>query len=228
MTEEQKDILISRMLDAPSLLSDQELELIMHDEDLRDIYELSATIEGATRPQPAIDVDEEWAVFRKQMLRKPSAIRRLMRVAAIFLGVLLVSALMVRFIDNLLQTDQPPLIAMTKPAKAPEVKSAPDPITTIAAVKEQSLPHPAQQRKRSVPVVSKAAPITEPEVESLNIDDEQIDEFLRIQQACIDNELALQTAELMADEFAQIQQLYEINGADCVIDESSIRKLAMQ
>lgn len=228
MTEEQKDILIARMLDAPELLSEQELELIMHNEELRDIYELSATIEGATRPQPEIDVEKEWATFRKRIVRKPSALRRFMRVAAIFLGVLLVSALMVRFIDNLLQTDQPPLIAMTKPAKAPEVKAAPDSISTIAAVKEQSLPSPAQQRKRSAPAVRKAAPIAAPEVESLNIDDEQIDEYLRIQQACIDNELALQTAEMMADELAQIQQLYEINGADCVIEQCSLRKLAMQ
>lgn len=55
MTEEQKEKLIARMLDSPSSLSDEELEMMTLDEELRDIYEISSSVSGACMPAPHLE-----------------------------------------------------------------------------------------------------------------------------------------------------------------------------
>lgn len=64
MTEEQKELLIAKMLDTPSSLSEEDLELILHDEELRGIYEASAALSGACIRQPELDMIAEWNCFR--------------------------------------------------------------------------------------------------------------------------------------------------------------------
>ena len=71
MTEEQKEILIAKMLDAPSSLSDVELDSILHDDELRDIYEASAALSSACIRQPEWDMKAEWNSFRPRIRRKP-------------------------------------------------------------------------------------------------------------------------------------------------------------
>ena len=67
MTEEQKEILIAKMLDAPSSLSDVELDSILHDDELRDIYEASAALSSACIRQPEWDMKAEWNSFRPRI-----------------------------------------------------------------------------------------------------------------------------------------------------------------
>lgn len=56
MTEEQKEILIAKLLDCPSSLSDEELDLILHDGELREIYDASVAMSGALVRQPDFDM----------------------------------------------------------------------------------------------------------------------------------------------------------------------------
>lgn len=60
MTEEQIEILIAKMLDAPSSLSDEELDSILQDEDLRSFYAASAALGNACIRQPEWDMEAEW------------------------------------------------------------------------------------------------------------------------------------------------------------------------
>lgn len=111
MTDEQKEILIAKMLDAPSSLSDKELDAILHDDELRDIYEVSSAVSSAYAGQPELDMEDEWKRFRPRLRRKPTAMRWAMRVAAIFLGVVLASGIAVRIIDLIYTHDRQPVIA---------------------------------------------------------------------------------------------------------------------
>lgn len=60
--------------------------------------------------------------------------------------------------------------------------------------------------------------------------DLDIDEYLRIQQARIDNDLAMQHAEIIIDELATIQQMCDAIGENngMEIMESTIRQVIMQ
>ena len=104
MTEQDKDILIGKMLDSPSSLTDKELSMIRTDEELKDIYRISSALKGACMTRPEIDVEREWRQFRTRLLHKPSPLRWMMRIAAIFLGVVLLSAVSVG-IKNHVRTD---------------------------------------------------------------------------------------------------------------------------
>lgn len=63
MTEEQKEILIAKMLDAPASLSDMELDAILNDDELRDIYAASAALDSAYAAEAEFDMDAEWKRF---------------------------------------------------------------------------------------------------------------------------------------------------------------------
>ncbi len=70
-----------------------------------------------------------------------------------------------------------------------------------------------------------AAPQPEP---ALDIDID-IDEYLRIQQASIDNDLAMLTAGMIADEYEALARIYDMiseSGNNPI--ESAIRKVTMQ
>ena len=149
MTEEQKEILIAKMLDAPYSLSDEELDLMMHDDELREIYEASAALSSALIRQPELDMKAEWDRFRPRLRRKPAPMRWVMRVAAIFLGVIFFSGIAVRIIDKVFSDDQTPVVAKVDPStklKASPVK--PDNQLT-AEIKEEPEKDPTIVRKHS-------------------------------------------------------------------------------
>lgn len=76
------------------------------------------------------------------------------------------------------------------------------------------------------PRVAKAvATCCEPPSECTDID---IDEYLRIQQARTDNELAVLTADAMSDELAVLHRMCDIAGLDDQAVESAIRCVTMQ
>lgn len=47
MTDEHKEILIAKLLDSPASLSDEELDAIAHDDELRDLYGVSSAVSDA-------------------------------------------------------------------------------------------------------------------------------------------------------------------------------------
>lgn len=230
MTEEQKDILIAKMLDAPSSLSDKELESILSDEELRDIYEMSAAVSGACIDQPDYDMDEEWNRFRPNISRKPMAMRWAMRVAAIFLGVVLVGGVLVRIIDKALEAPQTTVAKVQETPKSIEIKSNEENINSNVVRKEedsQSLV-PRSKETSSGQHMSPTKTMKKKQME-LPEEDMDVDEYLRLQQARIDNDLALMTAESYKYEYDEfLQNIEDIDSYDTTELENAIRQVTIQ
>ena len=230
MTEEQKDNLIAKMLDAPSSLSDEELDAIVHDDELRDIYGMSSAMSGACIHQPEIDMDDEWNCFRPRLRRKPSPMRWVMRVAAIFLGVLVASGITVRLLDRLLISDERPVMSMLEQQDMTDTIIMPyvEVPDTVAVAEPPTAP--SVERKEHVaehePLIAKAEVATAEDIEQAA--DVDVDEFLRIQQARIDNDLAMQAVEVFEDEYIAMCQIYDIIGEDDKVLDDTFRKITMQ
>lgn len=232
MTDEQRDIIIAKMIDAHSTLTDEELDLIANDIELSDIQELSAAVRGAYVPKPEINVDDEWSRFRKRMTSKPSPLRRLIIVAAILMGVALIYSIMAIIFDHKLTPDQQELIAeINHPQESAIVQIAEDQILDTTVLTEepqlsycsinQTKPDHSYKRHHSANEISDSTTIDQTE----EID---IDEYLRIQQAMIDNDIAMLNAEILLDKYAAIQQMYDLIGEDEALIEATIQKITMQ
>ncbi len=181
MTEEQKDILTARMLDAPATLTDAEIEAILADAELRDIYDMSVAVGNACNPGPEADLKEEWDRFSRLLHRRPSRTGWLPRVAAIFFGVILLSGIVKTVIDRALTADSPPLIAevaATAPSDTVDVPEPTDP--DVKDSDEEPQASATRRQAQNEPSATAEAP--------------DLDEYIRIDQARIDNELALLTA----------------------------------
>jgi len=227
MTDEQKEILIAKMLDAPSSLSDKELDAILHDDELRDIYEVSSAVSSAYAGQPELDMEDEWKRFRPRLRRKPTAMRWAMRVAAIFLGVVLASGIAVRIIDLIYTHDRQPVIA--KVDQLQELK----PDLSIQQRPQTSSTDEMPQIEKSKPAVP-ATRIAKAEVAPAKASRAQeepvidIDEYLRIQQARIDNDLAIQAAESYMEEYDNLVPILDAAGVYDPEFDNAIRKVTME
>lgn len=97
MTDEQREILLGRLLERPESLSEAEIAEVLADDELRDLYALSTDLQGALW-QPKQGLEDEWERFRKQVQR-PRRVRRpgwrgfawTASAAALLAGALLVS-----------------------------------------------------------------------------------------------------------------------------------------
>lgn len=211
MTEEQKEILITRMIDSPSSLSDEELEMILQDEELLSLYNVSAALGNACFPQPELDMHAEWESFRKRIRRRQVSMRWQMRVAAIFLGVIFASAIAIKIINNLIVGEQSPVIA--KVEQSPE--STADDMNFQSSEEEMKAAETekntlAEEGNYSSISISKTATCEANQGEAKLVDserDEDIDEFLRLQQARVDNDLAVMAAESYMEEYDDIALL---------------------
>lgn len=231
MTEEQKVILIAKMIDVPQSLSDDDLEAILTDDELRDIYEVSSTVRGACIRQPEMDMAEEWQRFRRRTRRKPTKMDWIMRVAAIFTGVMLVSGFAAKILDYSLTTDKQTLEANTAHTTQPET------ILTITCTirpsesQENTITEPTIRGKQAAASSQHHAktktvkPKGKLEPEETNID---IDEYLRIQQARIDNDLALQVAEAYMEEYHRLLPILVAAGSNNTDLDNMIRRTTMQ
>lgn len=230
MTDEQKDILIAKMMDAPSSLSDKELESILSDEELRDIFEMSAAVSGAYIDHPDFDMDKEWNMFRPKLRRKPMKMRWAMRVAAIFLGVVFVGAIMVRIIDNAFDAPRQIIAKVQDTQESAEIKQIEEDIKSEDIPKEddsQSL----IQRNNTASSGQCASNAKTMKTEQMEMPEEEmdIDEYLRIQQARIDNDLAMMAAESYIYEYNEfMQDLEDPNAYDTTELENRIRQVTMQ
>lgn len=234
MTEEQKEILLGRMVDNPAGLSSDDMAMIAGDEELRELYQLSADLKTACVKPPEIDEAKEWQRFRSRM-RVAGRRRRswMMRVAAIFLGVMLLSGVAVTLIDRLMLMPESTEIAavpvdtvtvapMQKEAAGPElIADAAVKKTVKKAVKEAVGEAKRAGGKQSTP--------SEPSIE----------EYLAVQQARIENEIAIELAEaikqqyLAEQEWNNLQTMMESDGLETVTrqqpgDVPAIRNVILQ
>lgn len=228
MTEEKKEFLIAKMLDSPSSLSDEEMDVILHDDELKDIYEMSSAVSGACIRQSEIDMAEEWERFRPRIRRKPSAMRWVMRVAAIFLGVVVASGIVVKLTDYLLSSEEQPVIAKVEERDVVTPDSISIPVAANEPVMkvEEALPvgnQMAHKRHRAKAAVVAADTITAYDLD----DDEYIEQYLRVQQARIDNELAMMTAQEIREKYATVIRMLDLVGVSDTPTIIAINKLTI-
>lgn len=224
MTEEQKDILIAKMLDAPSSLSDKELESILSDEELRDIYEMSVAVSGAYIPQPDFDMADEWTRFRPNIHRKPMPMRWAMRVAAIFLGVVLVAGVLVRVIDKMIDAPRATVAKVQETQKSVEIKSNEENINANVVRKEEDS-QSLIPRSKETSSGQHMSPTKTMKKKQMELPEEEIDvdEYLRIQQSEIDWEIALLNGEMYLDEWDAMREFFGyINGENMGEAETNI------
>lgn len=194
------------MIDSPASLSDEELEIIMHDDELREIHEASSAVSSASVSKADYDMTEEWDRFRPRIRRKPSLTLRFMRVAAVFLGIAVAANVIVKVIDHTLAPDQQPTLAKVEQPTDKEEGNASD-----------------QEKKEMGENVEQADPLTEPkqpemthlakaEAAATTATELDVDEYLRIQQAQVENEIAMLNGEMVVDELATLRQMYELMG----------------
>ena len=84
------------MLDNPDAYTEQQIrDFINHDEDTRETYRLMVEVKRSTRQRQnkePVDVDAAWQRFNQKCQHKQSS-RNWMKIAASFIGVLLVSGI---------------------------------------------------------------------------------------------------------------------------------------
>ena len=211
MTEEQKDILIAKMLDAPESLSDYELDLILHDTELLDIYEISAAVSSACAGKPEIKAAEEWELFHPRIARKPRTMQWIMRVAAIFLGVMFTAGILVKVIDYVFTQESAPVIAESEKNAEQEI-----------LIPKISDPPTENREHLAVAAVTPDLAVASP------TDEIDIDEYLLIQQARIDNELALQDAAMYEDDFYEILPQLDLTGDEYALIFAELREITLE
>lgn len=227
MTEVQKEILIAKMLDSPSCLSDEEVDIILHDDEMRDIYEISCAVSGCVRStEPVLDMDEEWSRFNLRRRRKRSTMRWITSVAAMLSGIILVSFLTGIFSDRIPSSDDTAAMDDTYPHKTVEVALFALEETYHPRIpEEEEIPAPPE---RSTPAkIRKSQPHRPLATPETKISDMEIDEYLRIQQAAIDNEIALQSAQVIKDEYQLLTDPEAIGGFDIDVD-NAIKRITVQ
>lgn len=219
MTEEQKETLIAKMLEAHSSLSDMELEMIQNDAELKDLYEVSSALSGANKCSVEIDINKEWELFRPRIQRKPSMMRWIMRVAAIFLGVVFFSGIAVRLIDQSLNSDNIKVISEIEQSSNTGIPYNTNSINRDSNENENRK-NEIERRKRirNNPFIMPRQYLAKSKKHSNDtkslVNEIDIDEYLRIQQARIDNELALQAAAIYEEEYNELLYLLDIIGED--------------
>lgn len=231
MTEEQKEILLGRMVDNPAGLSSDDMAMIAGDEELRELYQLSADLKTACVKPPEIDEAKEWQRFRSRMRVAGRRRRwsRMVRVAAIFLGVMLLSGVAVTLIDRLMLMPESTEIAavpVDTVAVAPMQKEAAGPELIAEAAVKETVKEVGGEAKRAG---GKQCTPSEPSIE----------EYLAVQQARIENEIATELAEaikqqyLAEQEWNNLQTMMESDGLEIATrqqpgDVPAIRNVILQ
>lgn len=198
MTDETKNILIAKMLDCPDTLTSDETAAIMGDEELRELYEISVRLQDSLQLEPQIDAQEEWNSFRQRLVpARKRLFRRFMRIAAVFVGVALVSGIAVKVIHE--ATPESRLIAVADCDSIlpvlPETRLlVPDNGTLISGGEDIS-------QAASVTPAPSAKEVTSKPGNPKTGQEMNVEEYIRIEQARIDNDVAMAMAQVYEDKY---------------------------
>ena len=157
---------------------------------------------------------DEWNRFRPNIRRKPMPMRWAMRVAAIFLGVVFVGGVIVRIIDKALDAPQPTIAKVEETQKSVEIKSNEKNINSKAVRKEENHQSLISMGKEASSGQQMSTVKTMKKKQKELPDEEiDVDEYLRMQQSEIDQEIALLNAEMYLEEWDAMRELFGyING----------------
>lgn len=215
MTEEIKNTLIEKMIDRPNELTSDEIMAICSDEELRELYDISSKLQDTLQPAPQTPVTQEWDMFSRRLsTRRPKKrlYLHLVQSAAAVAGILLISAVIVKITGHAPSESDSPLTAdviSTDITKSPAdtIRCQNDKLVTtlkndgthIADASKPDKNHSAKKAK------SASTPTATPD----------FDEYLRIEQARIDNEIAMAMAEVYEAEYlASLEADCAFNMAD--------------
>ena len=201
MTEEIKNTLIEKMIDRPDELTSDEIMAICSDEELRNLYEISTKLQDTLQPAPQTPVTQEWDMFSRRLsIRRPKKrlYLHLVQSAAAVAGILLISAVIVKITGHAPSAQCPSLTAdviSTDITKNPAdtIRCQNDKLVTTLKNDASHIADASKPDKNRSPKKAKSAstPTATPD----------FDEYLRIEQARIDNEIAMAMAEVYEAEY---------------------------
>jgi len=216
MSPEEKDILLLKMLNDPGTLSEQEICQIMAEDELRELSAISAELKQLYAPSVHIDADKEWAVFRCRI--QPRRHRNILRwyyaAAAVFAGLIIVSVVLLYLNGN--SPDSRQTCVLTK---ADSIFSVP-----LHQVDEDTLPTQASEAKKAAVSSSSAENRVISVAKKRNVSrkrpaptvkDVDVEEYLRLEQARIDNEIALQKARIQEARLRAECEWMQAMNVDC-------------
>lgn len=195
MTEEDKDILIEKMIDKPETLTPDEIALISSDAELKELYEISVRLADEMTPMPEVDIDAEWMKMHKLILGKTFQKKSYFRWTGIVAGIvvlLICGGVAVRYNLPDRKSHQIIDIHYLTPEQAAYYKS-------LEAKGSDANDEPSleNQDKRQV---SKKPCIQSPKLSDNENSD--FDEYLRIEQARVDNEVAVALARVYREDYS--------------------------
>lgn len=230
MTEVEKDLLIGKMTDNPDSLTDQDLDAISKDSELREIYEISCLIKRVASSKIEVDGVKEWELFRPRIKKNPMLFIRYMRIAAIFLGVLVLSYIVIKTVNNVYEKPATPVMSQNNEIIKEKQKSGTQDLNFTFNSDSISTGKVDRNSNELAGKIIKTKNTTEEEIqiEIQTANEIDIDEYLRIEEAKIENELALLTSQMYLDEIERIKPKLESLGIDEVWIDNEIKKMTMK
>lgn len=237
MTSEEKDILIEKMIDRPESLRSDEISRVLSDPELRDLYDISVRLTDELSQEPEVNVDAEWVKMRSLIAGKKRTNgfkSRWMWIAAGVVAILICATVAIKLnLSTDMQKVELPCLAKveeTNVAKQscvnqPSVEAAGESLTEEVADEPEQMGQ-KQNKKRYGNVREVQGP-----------DSSAIDEYLRIREARIDNEVSVALARIYQEDYSiSMEALAELldsgawSGDSVVIrcaDEIDINRITM-
>ncbi len=205
--------------------------MISNDDELLDIYEMSTAVSQAYSSEPNWDIQKECNLFQHNIKPQSLPLQRILKIAAVISGIALLSiAAIIGF--NILsnQADSPKYADVEQPSDTDNPMETAPQLTEETNIEDET--SPVQHKTvKNLPGIKQylaqnpALKSTEKQPETANIN---IDEYLRVQQARIDNDIATLTATAYQEEFATLLPLLEelgINTSDLAL---TLGRITMQ
>lgn len=218
------------MVEAPATLTDDELDMIMRNDELRDIYEMTVTISQAYSSVPEPDMTKEWKLFQRNIKPKAMQLHRILKIAAIITGIALLSAAAIMGINSILSTEDTPKYAdIEQPAETDNsIGTTPNQIEKTNSEETNPIQHKPVKNLPGIKQYLAQNHTPESQKAKTESEDIDIDEYLRIQQARVDNDIAMQTAIAYQEEFATLRPLLDELGINSSEMDLALGSITMQ
>ncbi|MCM1451968.1 MAG: hypothetical protein NC102_06900 [Clostridium sp.] len=206
MTQPERDKIIEKMLTKPSALSDAEIERILADDELCQLYDAAMQAKAAISLKD-YDADAEWAAFVPKLKKKPRFAFAGWSAAAAVAALLIAGISFLKTSDNKESTMT--LIAKTdtlyinQGVTEAEIKDSVEPeLLAQAEAKLPEAPKISNKKKTTSPPNIPTPPLNNPTLQQpAEID---LQEAYIIEQARIENELAtLRAQAYIAQSYAE-------------------------